>query len=85
MKIIKAYGRTELGSSSGARDDAGGSSGSPRDTKSLPANMFSDVEPETEGSRKKKKNKRFNKKRIYQLGISVPAIDDEDIVPRSSS
>ena len=44
MITVKAYGRTELGSSSGARDDAGGSAGSPRDTSSLPVNMFSNTE-----------------------------------------
>jgi len=85
MKVVNAYGRTELGSSSGARDDAGGGSGRSRDTKSLPSNMFSRNEPATENSRSRKKNKRFNKKRIYQLGISVPAIDAEDVVPRSSA
>jgi hypothetical protein len=85
MITVKAYGRTELGSSSGARDDAGGSTGSPRDTASLPVNMFSSTEPNTEDSKGKKKNRRFNKKRIYQLGISVPEVNGEDVVPRSSS
>jgi len=85
MIIIKANRRTDSGTSSGARDDAGGSSGVSRDTNSLPENMFAGWEPATEDSRLKKKNRKFKGKRIYQLGITVPEVDSEDAVPRRSA
>jgi len=86
MIIVKSQRATDSGSSSGARDDAGGSSGSPRDTSSLPENLFGGGgEPETEDSRSKKKNRKFKGKRIYQLGITVPEVDDEDAMPRRSA
>ena len=72
------------GTSSGSRDDAGGSTGSPRDTKSLPGNMYSTNEPKTENSKLKKKKTRFTKKRVYQLGIDIPIVDDDNIIPRKS-
>ena len=85
MITVKAHGRTDLGGSSGARDDAGGSSGSPRDTKTLPGNLFGSHEPATEHSRTKKKKNRIGKKRIYQLGITVPAVNHEDATPSRSA
>jgi len=76
------------GTSSGSRDDAGGSSGKPRDTKSLAENMFTGSGPKTEHSRSKKKSKKkkspFILERIYQLGIDVPVIDDDDSIPSKS-
>ena len=72
------------GTSSGARDDAGGSSGNPRDTKSLPGNMYMKNEPKTENSKSKNKKTRFTKKRVYQLGIDIPIVDNDNSISRKS-
>jgi hypothetical protein len=85
MIIVKSQRATDSGGSSGARDDAGGSSGARRDTNSLPENLFAGGEPETEDSKLKKKKRRFKGKRIYQLGITVPEVDDESVMSRRSA
>ena len=85
MIIINAHRRTDLGGSSGARDDAGGSSGKPRDMQSLPGNIFSTNEPATEDSKSNKRKRKFRKKRVYQLGIDVPIVSDDDSIPERSA
>ena len=85
MITIKTSRRTDLGTSSGARDDAGGSAGGPRDMKSLPGNLFGTTEPETEHSKTKKRKRKFGRKRIYQLGIDVPEVTDNDTIPTRSA